>query len=394
MLKIGTKFIIGIVLALCILLTGIGFARVSDSLSIVTNIYAEAPLGIYIRHVDNPSGKGELVNNSFSNTVLTSSVNLGSNTSNTLTIDVTFFNNSQIDYMYYGTETSDTAYSNSSVTFSVQGLTPAIDGQREGTVVEHGETVVAKVTFSYKDTKDLSQLDSVINFIFKPTEEYQGAQNLLSALLRFETLINDPAKQQIMVDRMKTDGIRYSEDYIGNVAGSETTGDSEVLMAEGMFTVNGRNTLQVDLDEDGVLEDGEIVTIMIKAENVDGDKNTGVKWGEDSWLDSLLGRSKQGYEMTVYMTPIDLSNPESLDINGNPISAGANVTVFAATYTSTDGGTTWTQIGELFHGYASLNDYDGGSGTDSFDTGTWRSSNVYNGVATGSTISQVVQSYK
>jgi Neuraminidase (sialidase) len=107
-----------------------------------------------------------------------------------------------------------------------------------------------------------------------------------------------------------------------------------------------------------------------------------------------MGRSKQGYEMTIYMTPVDLSNPESLDINGNPISSGANVTVFAATYTSTDGGTTWSQIGELFHGYASLNDYDGGDGTDSFDTGTWRSSNEYNGVASGSTIKSVVQSYK
>jgi hypothetical protein len=94
------------------------------------------------------------------------------------------------------------------------------------------------------------------------------------------------------------------------------------------------------------------------------------------------------------MTPIDLSNPDSLDINGNKIKAGANVTVFAATYTSNDGRTTWYQIGELFHGYASLNDYDGGSGTDSFDTGSWRSSNVYNGVAKGSTINNVVQSYK
>lgn len=394
MLKTRTKVILGIVLSLCILLTSIGFAQVSDTLSIVTNLYAEAPLGIYIRHVENPTGNGQLVNSSFSNTVLTSSVNLGNNTSNTLTVDVVFFNNSQIDYMYYGTETSDTAYSNSSVTFSVSGLTAAIDGQREGTVIEHGETVTAKVTFSYKDTNDLSQLDSVINFIFKPTDEYQGAQNLLSAIARFETLINDPEKLQVMVERMKTDGIRYSEDYIGNVAGSETTGDSEILMAEGMFTNNGRNTLLVDLDEDGVIEDGEIVTIMIKAENVDGDKNTGVKWGEDSWLDSLLGRSKQGYDLTIYMTPIDLSNPDSLDINGNKITAGANVTVFAATYTSTDGGTTWTQIGELFHGYASLNDYDGGSGTDSFDTGTWRSSNVYNGVAAGSTISNVVKSYK
>ena len=109
---------------------------------------------------------------------------------------------------------------------------------------------------------------------------------------------------------------------------------------------------------------------MIKEEDLDGD-----------------GKA----EMTIYMTPDDLSSAGIWTSIKN-----VYVGVFTQV-TDADGTTKWEQLGDLYHGTSQCNDYDSNifNGFDqSINTDRWRSSQAYHNVASNSTIKSIISGYK
>ncbi len=160
------------------------------------------------------------------------------------------------------------------------------------------------------------------------------------------------------------DGSRaWTASYIGNVAGSSNE-DSTILLdlfdGELILDING---IKVE------------VTCIVKRENVDGNNSTGASY--------KVGRTTyRGCDMTLYITT---ANFDRVSFNDYP-------PVYAMVFTKPSQNAKWVQIGEpLYEGTAQVVGYVGGETTGSFDTGTWRSSNAYNGVAAGATIATLIQ---
>ena len=375
----GLKILIGAVLSLSILFSGIGFAQLTDELSISGDASAPKAEGLFIGDVAKASGVGTLNSCSYVDTLLTSTVSLGNNRSNKITLDVTFYNNTQIDYMYSGLQTTDGAYTNITVTHTVTGMEAATN-KKEGTVIKRGESLTAQLTFAYNSAGalDYSSLSSVIRFLFIPSSEYEGVEEILDALGRFKEILNTPTDRKTLLDSMDA---KSDPTYIGNVAGASTT-DTRVL--NGLFTVvkDGEeiNYLHFDFDGNGVIEEDEYVTIMVKAENVDNDTTTGITVVKEGWWSDT---EYPGCEMTIYLVSATLGTNATPD----------EVNAFAATFRSTDKGESWEQVGELFAGKAETLAYSGWSGNDSIDTRTWVSTVEYNGKPAGSKLSTLIQSY-
>ena len=163
---------------------------------------------------------------------------------------------------------------------------------------------------------------------------------------RFKEILNTPAEYTKLTDQMDDNWSngRYNDSYMGTVVGAS---DDDIALLEDLFVGN------LILNINGV--DTE-VTILIKRENVDGNKNNG---------------DGSGNEMAVYMTTDPLTE------------RGKSVPVYAAVYTSPDKGKTWSQLGQMFEGKATVNNYFGFSGTGSFNTDTWKD-------LKGKTIEQVI----
>ncbi len=169
------------------------------------------------------------------------------------------------------------------------------------------------------------------------------------------------------------------------------------------------------------LETNQHYSLMIKRENLDGNTSTGMAFYKESNY-GYGGGMQQGAEIALFSTVKPLT------------SAGASVevvvTVFAATIKTDENGNyiqkkdengnllylktndvgttttrtdypayeyTWTNVYDdgLFVGTATVKSYDGSSGTGSFDTSTWRSTEAYgtgsNKVNAGATLTRVVQ---
>ena len=150
-----------------------------------------------------------------------------------------------------------------------------------------------------------------------------------------------------------TGGGRVSTSYIGNVAGAT---DADTQTVNELFTVDGKSLLTLDLKGDGTETN---VTAMIKREDIGG---------------------TSANEMVIYMT--------GQEITGTVLRP-STVQVFAAIYAQNDAGE-WVQKGELFEGTATTNPYYISWNHNSFNTDTWKSTKVYNGVASGSTIERVL----
>lgn len=155
----------------------------------------------------------------------------------------------------------------------------------------------------------------------------------------------------------------WTASYIGNVAGSSSD-DTTLLL--GLF--DGDLSLEVN-------ETVVNVTCIVKRENIDGSNNTG-----DSY--NVGNVTYRGCEMTLYLTT---ANFDYLSYNDYP-------PVYAMVFTKPSRNAEWIQVGEeMYEGTAQVVGYVGGTTTGSFDTGTWRSSIPYHGIASGATISTLIQ---
>ena len=350
-MKTRTKVFFTLLFSLLCCCLCIGYAQLSDTLVIEGGADVVAQKNVFITNVEKKSGVAEIKGQY--GTVLSSNVTV--TTSTTTTLEITLFNNSEYVFVFNGTVYDDAAYSNKNVTFSLSGL-------KKGDEIAGMEYLTFTVTFA---TSVVSQgnlnLSSALNFQFVPREDYIPEIAVSGALDQFEEILNEKIDYDELIEYMEDTANtgRPNSSYIGNVVGADSK-DSAAINE--MFTVNGENMLVLDINGKKTN-----VTAMIKKENVDGNANTGA----------------DGDEMTIYMTAADLTKVSW----GN-----RTVQVFAAVFTKASADAEWVQIGQMFEGTATANNYEGSwfGSMNSFNTDTWKSSAKYYGINSGANIETLV----
>ena len=195
-------------------------------------------------------------------------------------------------------------------------------------------------------------------------EETEEVNKALSN--KFLEILNNTTDYSTLCGAMDDnyDGSRaWTASYIGNVAGSsseDTTILAELFDGELSLEVNGT---KVD------------VTCIVKRENIDGNNSTG-----DTYRVSRT--NYRGCEFTLYLTT---ANFDYISFNDYP-------PVYAMVFTKYSGSSEWVQVGEeMYAGTAQVVGYVGGTTSGSFDTGTWRSSQIYHDIAAGASISTLIK---
>ncbi len=327
------------------------------------------PEMVYITKTEYLSGNGTYTNVTYLDNVLSSSVNVPKGTS--LTFRITVFNNTSVVQGFDAVVSTASGYDNSNVTYTLTNLKRpyTIDGVMASDVtrIPAQQKYQYEITFNLVENASSSNatLNSVLNFIFKPFDEIDPehfTSPVDGALEAFKKILNTPD------DKARLDGIMDQSSstgaYVGNVVGSSNN-DTQVLNE--LFDGN-LHLMLTDPDTGALVKTN--LTCMIKEEDLDGD-------GKD--------------EMTIYMTPDNLSN-------AGIWSSVSNVYVGVFTQvTASDGTQKWEQLGDLYHGTSQCNDYDSNifNGFDpSINTDRWRSSQAYHNVKSGSTIEAVITGYK
>ena len=300
--------------------------------------------------------KAEIVGGSYANASvtkksdvnITADIELNKNTSSTVVVEVTFYNNTEVSYYYNKTETISS--NNDSISYSVTGIE-----QKEEVPSKTFKTLKVTFEFDSNNTSNTSLL-SELHFNFVVDKSSIGTIVAQTAVGRFADILNNVVADdsyQTLEDAMNNRGGSFNKGsavtYIGNVSGAANA-DSQMIML--LFT---EEFLAMDLDGDG---ESEPITLMIKRENLDGDASTGASYTYTSW-----GReyTVNGVEMTIYITS------EGFDSN--------TLVVYAATFTKMYNETKWVQIVPLTKGTATANNYNGYGAANSFNTDTWKSDN-------------------
>ena len=167
------KILIGVATFLMFAITTLGYAELSDSLSIDGSVSADAPEpinDIYISDVTVADGTNAEIRG-YVQTVLSSTVTLGGSGSSA-TLYVTIINNSSVDKVFNRVAYSSDAYSNAGITFTLNGI-------QTGDKVAHDPSdpthvVTFEVIFTYADgvTADPT-LESVLLFEFADAADWE-----------------------------------------------------------------------------------------------------------------------------------------------------------------------------------------------------------------------------
>lgn len=283
---------------------------------------------------------------------ISADLNLQSNSSSSVSVAVTFYNNTDISYYY--NETQVVSWDNDKIGLAVSGIV-----QKDEIPSKTYKTI--NITFAYNaDDVSAVALSSILHFNFVIDKDSIGGIVAQTAVDRFRDILNNKAMDNSYSTLISAMDSRSGWNkgsvitYIGNVSGS-TSADS--LVIENLF---GDEFMSMDLDGDGYAEP---ITMMIKRENLDNDTSTGVSYTYSSTWGGQT--SVHGVEMTIYITSENLDN----------VSSGQTVVVYAASFTKLSDASEWTELVPLTKGTAKANNYSGYGSANSFNTDTWVSDN-------------------
>ena len=381
----GIRALIGVVLVFSLLLSGIGYATLTDNLAVNGSANAEAPMTVYIYDATNVSGFSNVYygdpDGDTAGTAVFADVTF--NSEGKAVLDVKVFNNAADQFMYFGSSVANGHSYSVSVTFANGNEYKAANEATQ----DKGQTIDS----SYDDDPDAiskhdlritlsgtpnTTLDSIaFALVYRQSEFTNGWVKIEQAADQFGVIINTKTTYEQMMSEMQgyDESGRLNASYIGNVAGAQTGPDNAAINS--LFG----DYLKIDLDNDGVVEEGEVVTVMIKTANIDGNTNTGITVQNGGNL--LFWETPiYGCELILYMTPALLGTtdvPESSYVQ-------TYIVTFRAVEgeTNPDGSTKWEQVGETLEGACQVNNYEGGDGNTSVYTDTWRNTKQYtfNGV--------------
>ncbi len=366
-MKAWTKVLVILVLSFSVIFTSIGYAELTDSLSISGNIEFDIPSGLFITNIAQGSQSNieseSIINLGYSTTVeCTLDKTSGNNITGSASYTVTVFNSTERVYAYRGLyyqTSSDTGFDSSyngndyvSETAANNKISITLDFDGDSSIIMPGEYLTFTVTYTVGSRlSSNTSWKTLVNLQFGINVD--SAEEALDAVTdKFDNILNSSATYEQIIDKIddKYDGTAWKATYFGNVAGS--TSDDSVAINE-LFAG------QLNMLINGIEQP---VTVIIKRENIDGNTNTG-----DDYTATYNNQSTSGYgcEYTLYMTTDDLTT-----FNSYP-------TVYAMVYTcnrDADGNLgNWYMIGERYEGTAQVVGYIGGESSGSFDTGSWRS---------------------
>ena len=381
------KILLCIVLSFMTCFLSIGYAAVSTELNISGDAQYYLP-PLYISNVEWIDGTGVLDSEDHAvDTTLDSTLRLASNASSNLVLAVTVKNRTNDIYGYSGTTAESGSYSNNNITYGIysnEACTTRLAKKTElhpETTAEGEDGLTFYVEFSYKagyKPSSTEELRSLLSFHFQtPIDSIIDDSAVSNAVDKFYDILNDHINDKDyhpLIDIMNTGNRDRNISYVGNVAGADPNDITEV---ENLF--DGQLKVNIEGEE-------KEVKFLLKRENIDGKTETG---GQDvlNYRDNNGDQRVTGWEMVMYMTTEDLVR----DKNWLGLPKTTYKTVYAIVFTSYDGGITWEQLGEMYQGEAQVVRYDGWNGDGSFTTDKWRSTKVYYGVPTGSSIEALLE---
>lgn len=364
-MKTWTKALLAIVLSFMCLFSCVGYAALSDSLSVKGFARTDIPSGLFITKVVT-TGTSRVDENEVSfldySTTVDSSINRSSSGSGSVTYKITVLNNTRLTYSYRGIyyQTNLSGYNgNNSISTSngwsrIGVVCSLATASAENKKVAPGETLDFTVTYTVgSGMSSTADWKTLINFQFGINVD--GEREALDVIEgKFLNILNTTSTYNQLIDVLdnKFDGRQeWTSNYIGNVTGSSSE-DSVAV-----------NTLFAGQLQITVGKEQMDATVLIKHENLDGNRSTGDDY---TAVNSSNGGVFQGYgcEMTLYLTIDPLT------------SAGKYVPVYAVVFTcdrDAEGNRVgdWYRIGSTYAGTANVVTYDGGNGTGSFVTDNW-----------------------
>ena len=364
-MKSWMKVLICVLLSFMCLFTCVGYAQFTSTVEVKGDATVEPPNAMFIVSISNVQTNGATVNThpiniGFPSTkVMSEIVFSGRNTS--VSFDVLIKNGTDFEHYfdvleeYSALEGVDDAFSYANVDWSVS--------VPQGTEISPDESMTFTVTLTYtgrntnQTRKMLHEFDFVLNSDNLTQVVSKDVTNKFEDILnnrleeditysyngKNETVDKDATYQEL-VNHMESDS---SGKYIGNLMGADED-DKALLTAlfEGALTFEVGNEVVP-------------ITVMVKEKNVYGTSDK---------------------EMVLYITADDLSAWSSY------------VPVYAAVFSKNESGA-WVQVGDIYAGEAQTNSYSGWWGSGSFNTESWRSTERYYNVATGSGINAIMSGY-
>ncbi len=352
------KIVLGVALSFMVLFTSIGYAALTDTLSIWGKAEVTVPEGLFIIDMQINGSASNLDRNVYSYMPYTTTADVDisrSRSTGSVTYKITVLNNTKRTYAYRGLyyQPSLTGYSGQEYIREANGSNyiGVTTSFPNGSKVEPGETLEFYATYTIGSRLSANtNWKTLVNYRFGiNVESVEEARE--AVLEKFLNILNSPSTYQTLCERIddKFNGQEWSSNYIGNVTGSysdDSTTVNELFAGQLQMTIDGEENP---------------VTVMIKHENVDGRQNTGDDYTAVNGSTSFTG---YGCEFTLYLTT-------------NVLDRQTTPEIYAAVFTcdtNADGShSSWYMLGEPYYGTATINSYDGGNNTGSFDTGTWRS---------------------
>ena len=361
--------------AFCVLLSlmfsfvVIGYAALSDTMTVFGNAEVNTPMGLFITQITpgKPSGL-DVYTATFIEWSTTVTVDLSKSsdrTAGSITYTIRVFNNTKYEYayrdLYYQDSTHNNSYIVQNTSSSPSKNINIVTNFPNGTIVKQGEYLDFEVTYTLGSDRNTfrasNTFQTFVNYRFGiNVETEEAARDAIAA--KFLNILNTTSTYNELVDAIdnKFDGYQeWTSNYIGNV-GDATSDDA--------LTVNTLFAGQLQMMINGVMKPA---TVLIKHENLDNNPKTGddyVAVNKDN------GGTFYGYgcEMTLYLTTDPLTTANGL----------AEVFVCVFTCNRDDAGnivSSWYRIGDSYRGLANIVGYSGEyGGTGSFVTDNWISS--------------------
>lgn len=360
-IKPWVKVTVGMMLSFMILFVGIGYAAISNTISVLGTADVEIPSGLFITDIKIKSS-GNLDYQTVSYLDYTTTVNAkiskqNRNSTGNVVYEITVLNNTAYEYAYRGLYYT-TSYGNNSyvATSNSSSRLGVVVNFPNGRIVKPGERLTFTATYTIgRSVSNSLNLDTLLNYQFGiNVDSIDKAADIVHE--KFLNILNTTSTYQQLVDALddKFDGNQeWTSNYIGNVGNAV---DNDMMTVETLFA--GQLTMMVN-------GQAQKAWVIIKHENLDEN----IKTGDDYTLNyNQYGEvTHQGCEMTLYMTTDSLSQ------------ANGWAPVYATVFTcdrDDDGNiiSKWYKVGDTYSGQANIVGYRGESGgTGSFVTDNWKS---------------------